>query len=277
MEGAGSGHGRQRGRRTRRTAGTVDGSGEFPPTPTCGCWPSPPSSTPLGNGALTTTFALYFTHVVGLRATQVGAGPVGRRAGRPARAGTDGPPRRHPRTARAAAAADDRRRASPHWVCCSPTTSGCWCSCSASRRSSTGAAAPSATAWSPAWPRAAGRCAFKAYLRAVTNVGISLGALLGGLALWVDRPWAYLGVFALNARHLRARRGGSRSPAAHRAGAGPAGGPAAPAGAARPAVRRRERADRHLRHPLPRDRAGGAAVAGDPHVARRSGSWPSSC
>jgi hypothetical protein len=26
----------------------------------------------LGNGALTTTFALYFTHVVGLRATQVG-------------------------------------------------------------------------------------------------------------------------------------------------------------------------------------------------------------
>ena len=40
---------------------------------------------------------------------------------------------------------------------------------------------------------------FKAYLRAVTNVGISLGALLGGLALWVDRPWAYLGVFVLNA------------------------------------------------------------------------------
>ena len=31
---------------------------------------------------------------------------------------------------------------------------------------------------------------FKAYLRAVTNVGISLGALSGGLALWVDQGWA---------------------------------------------------------------------------------------
>lgn len=27
---------------------------------------------------------------------------------------------------------------------------------------------------------------FRAYLRAITNVGISLGAMLGGLALWVD-------------------------------------------------------------------------------------------
>ncbi len=40
---------------------------------------------------------------------------------------------------------------------------------------------------------------FKAYLRAVTNVGISLGAALGGVALWVDQTWAYLAVFALNA------------------------------------------------------------------------------
>ena len=40
---------------------------------------------------------------------------------------------------------------------------------------------------------------FKAYLRAVTNVGISLGALLGGLALLVDQGWAYLAVFALDA------------------------------------------------------------------------------
>src|SRR5665811_1390417 len=40
---------------------------------------------------------------------------------------------------------------------------------------------------------------FKAYLRAVTNVGISLGALSGGLALWVDQGWAYLAVFALDA------------------------------------------------------------------------------
>ena len=40
---------------------------------------------------------------------------------------------------------------------------------------------------------------FKAYLRAVTNVGISLGALSGGLALLVDQSWAYLAVFALDA------------------------------------------------------------------------------
>jgi MFS family permease len=39
---------------------------------------------------------------------------------------------------------------------------------------------------------------FKAYLRAVTNVAMSLGAMLGGLALLVDRTWAYLAVFALD-------------------------------------------------------------------------------
>ena len=39
---------------------------------------------------------------------------------------------------------------------------------------------------------------FKAYLRAVTNVGISVGGALGGLALTIDRPWAYLSVFAFN-------------------------------------------------------------------------------
>lgn len=40
--------------------------------------------------------------------------------------------------------------------------------------------------------------AFKAYLRAVTNVAMAFGALLGGLALAVDRPWAYLAAFALD-------------------------------------------------------------------------------
>lgn len=40
--------------------------------------------------------------------------------------------------------------------------------------------------------------AFKAYLRAVTNLAISLGAALGGIALWIDRPWAYLAVFAID-------------------------------------------------------------------------------
>lgn len=40
--------------------------------------------------------------------------------------------------------------------------------------------------------------AFKAYLRAVTNVAMSLGAALGGIALWIDQTWAYLGVFAVD-------------------------------------------------------------------------------
>jgi MFS family permease len=39
---------------------------------------------------------------------------------------------------------------------------------------------------------------YKAYLRAVTNVAMGLGALLGGVALSIDRSWAYLAVFALD-------------------------------------------------------------------------------
>lgn len=40
---------------------------------------------------------------------------------------------------------------------------------------------------------------FRAYLRAVTNLAIGFGTLLGGVALWVDEPWAYLVVFGLDA------------------------------------------------------------------------------
>lgn len=40
---------------------------------------------------------------------------------------------------------------------------------------------------------------FKAYLRAVTNVSMTFGALVGGVALWIDRPWAYVGVFLFDA------------------------------------------------------------------------------
>jgi len=39
---------------------------------------------------------------------------------------------------------------------------------------------------------------FKAYLRAVTNTAIGFGALLGGLALSVDKTWAYLAVISLD-------------------------------------------------------------------------------
>ncbi len=40
---------------------------------------------------------------------------------------------------------------------------------------------------------------FKAYLRAITNVAMGLGALLGGIALWINHPWAYLTVLGLDA------------------------------------------------------------------------------
>lgn len=40
---------------------------------------------------------------------------------------------------------------------------------------------------------------FKAYLRAVTNVAMTFGALVGGIALWIDEPRAYIAVFALDA------------------------------------------------------------------------------
>ena len=40
---------------------------------------------------------------------------------------------------------------------------------------------------------------FKAYLRAVTNVAMTFGALVGGIALWIDQPWAYVAVFLLDA------------------------------------------------------------------------------
>jgi MFS family permease len=39
---------------------------------------------------------------------------------------------------------------------------------------------------------------FKAYLRAVTNVAMTFGALVGGVALWIDQPWAYVAVFVLD-------------------------------------------------------------------------------
>lgn len=68
--------------------------------------------------------------------------------------------------------------------------------------------------------------AFRAYLRAVTNVGISVGALLGGLALAIDQTWAYLAVFCVDAlsfvvASLAVRRLPSIAPAPPRAEGAP--------------------------------------------------------
>ena len=194
----------------------------------------------LGNGALTTTFALYFTHVVGLRATQVGPGPVGRRAGRPAGAGADGPPRRHPRTAGAAADAHDRCR-------------GRLAGPAADRRHLAAGAGPRRPggvrpgrqrgAQRPDRPAGRGRRggpvqglpAGGHQRRHLPRCAARRPGAVGGPALGLP------GRLRPQRGHLRARLDGGRSPAAHRARAGAGGGPATAAGPARPAVRRGDR------------------------------------
>ena len=151
-----------------------------------------------GNGALMTTFALYFTRVVGLRPTQVGlAFSAGAFAGLlvqvPAGHLAD---LRGPRkvlqalTFAGAVAMLGLLLARSVWALVAVMVvieifdSG-------SRAVRNGYIARLAEGGQGV--------RFRAYLRAITNVGISFGAMLGGLALWVDQSWAYLAVFALNA------------------------------------------------------------------------------
>lgn len=152
----------------------------------------------VGNGALATTFALYFTHVVGLTATQVATAlsvaaavalfcqvPLGH-------LGDVRGPREVLRwlTFGAGVATTGLLVTRNIAALCLVLAVEAFFDRGASAVRN-GLIARIATG---------GRgVRFKAYLRAVTNVGISVGAGLGGLALLVDRPWAYLGVFALNA------------------------------------------------------------------------------
>ena len=152
----------------------------------------------LGNGALLTTFALYFTRVVGLRPTQVGlALSAGAFAGLLVQV-----PAGH--------LADLR---GPRKVL-QVLTSGAGFALLGLLFARSVWALVAVMAVISVFDRGAGavrngyiaRLAeggqavqFKAYLRAMTNVGISFGALLGGIALWVDQGWAYLTVFALDA------------------------------------------------------------------------------
>lgn len=152
----------------------------------------------MGNGALTTTFALYFTRVIGLTATQVGLAlsaaslvalfcqvPLGH-------LGDVRGPREVLRWLTLGAGVATTGLLVTRSVvalCLVLAVEAFFDRGAAAVRN--GLIARIATG---------GRgVRFKAYLRAVTNVGISVGAGLGGLALLVDRPWAYLGVFALNA------------------------------------------------------------------------------
>jgi MFS family permease len=152
----------------------------------------------IGNGATMTAFALYFTHAVGIPATQVGlamsvaalAGllvqvPIGNLAD------NRGP----------------RELLSQLMVLAGISTLGlmlthnigvlCLVLAVQGVFDRGGSAVRSGLIATLA--EGAKAVAFKAYLRAVTNVGISVGALLGGLALAVDQTWAYLAVFGIDA------------------------------------------------------------------------------
>ena len=152
----------------------------------------------VGNGALTTTFALYFTHVVGLRATQVGlalsvAALVGLLVQVPmGHLGDVRGPRELLRVLMAGAGVASLGLLLTDDIWLLVVVLGV----QAVFDRGAGAVRNGLIA---RLAEGGQGVRFKAYLRAVTNVGISLGALLGGLALWVDRPWAYLGVFVLNA------------------------------------------------------------------------------
>jgi len=152
----------------------------------------------VGNGALTTTFALYFTHVVGLRPTQVGlalsvAALVGLLVQVPmGHFGDVRGPRELLRVLMAGAGVVSLGLLLTDDIWLLVVVLGV----QAVFDRGAGAVRNGLIA---RLAEGGQGVRFKAYLRAVTNVGISFGALLGGLALWVDRPWAYLGVFVLNA------------------------------------------------------------------------------
>jgi len=152
----------------------------------------------LGNGALTTTFALYFTHVVGLSATQVGtalsvAALVGLLVQVPlGHLGDVRGPRGVLRWLTLGAGVATLGLLLTHNVVLLSVVLGVEAffdrGASAVRNGIIARVAEGGRG-----------VQLKAYLRAVTNVGISMGAALGGLALWTDQTWAYLGVFVLNA------------------------------------------------------------------------------
>ena len=150
-----------------------------------------------GSGMVTTTFAIYFTRVVGLRTTEVGLAlsvaafaamvgqiPLGH-------LGDQRGPRETTRLLLVASGVALLGLLVVHnavaltLVLATATTFNA--GASAVRN---GYVARIATG---------GRgVAFKAYLRAVTNVAMGFGALVGGLTLWLDATWAYLAVLAVD-------------------------------------------------------------------------------
>ncbi len=152
----------------------------------------------MGGGALTTTFALYFTQVVGLTATHVGialsvAALVGMIGQVPlGQLGDDRGPREVLRVLTAIAGVATLGLL----VTRDPIVLTAVLAAQYFFDRGSGAVRNGIIA-----RLGEGRLAvrFKAYLRAVTNVAVAVGALLGGVALVIGQPWAYLAVFGLNA------------------------------------------------------------------------------
>ncbi|SMC71510.1 MFS transporter [Kibdelosporangium aridum] len=152
----------------------------------------------IGDGAFYVTSALYFTRVVGLSATQVGLGltigwAIGFLAGVPLGHLAD---RRGPRTTAVLLAIATAvtissflfvRSFMPFLIAvCLYTT--CQCGLTGARQALlAGLVAPEL------------RTKTRAVIQAAINGGIAIGAGLGGLALYIDTPAAYMAVFTVDA------------------------------------------------------------------------------
>ncbi|MCE7003997.1 MFS transporter [Kibdelosporangium philippinense] len=152
----------------------------------------------IGDGAFYVTSALYFTRVVGLTATQVGLGltigwAIGFLAGVPLGHLAD---RRGPRSiavllAIATAVAISSFlfvRSFPAFLIAVCVYTSCQCGLTGARQALlAGLVAPEL------------RTKTRAVIQAAVNGGIAIGASLGGLALYLDTPAAYMTVFGIDA------------------------------------------------------------------------------
>ncbi|NML52682.1 MFS transporter [Streptomyces sp. R302] len=155
-------------------------------------------SNSVGDGAYYVTSALYFTGVVGLSATQVGAGlavawAVGSLAGVPLGTLAD---RRGPRGVSVLLALATAAAVAAFLVIDSFPAFLAAATLFASAQSGLAAARQALLAGLVA---PADRTAVLARLQAVLNAGLAVGAALGGIALHADTRGAYLSVLALDA------------------------------------------------------------------------------
>ncbi|GAA2389538.1 MFS transporter [Streptomyces glaucosporus] len=179
----------------------------------------------VGDGAYYVCSVLYFTRVVGLSATEAGAGltlgwAAGAVAGVPLGHLAD---RRGPRGAAVALAVATAAAVAvflavedlPSFTAAAVLYACCQCGLGAARQALLAALVPERE-----------RTRVRAYLQSTGNAGLAVGAALGGLALHLDTPAAYRAVLAVDAAaFLAAALVLSRLPAVPAAPAGAAGAP----------------------------------------------------